>query len=729
MARLIIEEEQEKRYHRLTDAVTTIGRADTNSIQITDVKSSRCHCQLTQHNGDFVLVDLESQNGTWLNDLRIEDSIALTGGDVIQIGQTRITLDLQSHSHRLPAVDRPLSDTRPAVVESTPRSRLRRRGVSTHARARRRKKVTQYETKQTEDVMIGLRTTLDETLLQLMKDYGDDGALEAAAIFEQHLEESTVLSQAFEWAEKLERVQEINQAINSELDLHKLLELIMDAVIELTQADRGFLLLHEENQMNVEIARNFGRESLKNPDYQMSRSIAKKVASTGAAVISTDAQSDDRFTEFMSVLDLRLRSVLCLPLRSSGEVIGVVYLDNSLQSGLFEKDDLQILEPFCDQAGIAIENARLHRENRQKKEEVEQLNKLLEAKVARQAQSLEEARGIIDQQRTQLETKYNYDNIIGVSEPMRRIFLLMDKITDSNAPVFIHGESGTGKELVARAIHFNGPRKRMRFVSENCGAISENLLESELFGYMKGAFTGAHKDKKGLFEQANDGTLFLDEIGDMSSEMQKKLLRALQEGEIRPVGSKEKVQVDVRILSASNKDLRQLVEQGTFREDLYYRVNVFRVELPPLRDRKEDIPALLEHLLEKICRENKTDQPEVDKETLRLLMNYNWPGNVRELENEIHRAVALSGQVITPDSLSEQIRRERGRRFDSTVLEGRTLKEIVKETTSEIEKDIIEMVLEACGWKKSETAKRLGVSRPTLDAKLDAYDIQIPSRR
>ncbi len=729
MARLVIEENHEKRYYRLTDDVTTIGRAEINSIQITDVKSSRCHCQITVDDEDYVLTDLESQNGTRVNEFRIVDSLMLKPGDVIQIGQTRITLDDESPSRRLPAVERPPASDNRTTPEATSRTRLRRRGLSSHGRVRRRKAVGKYETKQTEDYLSGLRTTLDETLDQLTKQYGDQGAIEAASVFEAYLEEGTTLSQAFSRNEKLERVMEINRAINSELDLHKLLELIMDAVIELTQADRGFLLLHEKNEMNIEVARNFERESLKDPDYQLSRSIAQKVASAGAAVISTDARDDERFTEFMSVMDLQLRSVMCIPLRSKDEVIGVVYLDNSLQAGLFDEDALEILEPFCDQAGLAIENARLHREIRLEQQKVEELNERLKEKVARQEVDLREARGIIHEQRTQLETKYNYENIVGVSEPMRRIFLLMDKITDSNAPVFIHGESGTGKELVARAIHFNGPRNKSRFVSENCAAISENLLESELFGYTRGAFTGAEKDKKGLFELAHSGTLFLDEIGDMSPEMQKKLLRVLQEGEIRPVGSKETIRVDVRIISASNKDLRHLMDEHDFREDLYYRVNVFRVELPPLRDRKEDVPVLVDHLLSKICLEAKTPVPEMEKETLRLLMNYNWPGNIRELENELHRAVALSSQVIKSETLSEHIRLEKGRRFSASLLESKSLKEIVKETTSEVEKDIIEAVLEACGWKKSESAKRLGVSRPTLDAKIEAYDIHFPPRR
>ena len=237
---------------------------------------------------------------------------------------------------------------------------------------------------------------------------------------------------------------------------------------------------------------------------------------------------------------------------------------------------------------------------------------------------------------------------------MYEIFHILDQVTDSDVPVLIQGESGTGKELIARALHFNSKRKDHPFVSENCSAIPETLLESEFFGYEKGAFTGADQDKPGLFEIANGGTLFLDEISEMNLDMQAKLLRVLQEGEIRRVGGKKTIRVDVRLISACNRDLAEEVRKKRFRSDLFYRINVITIELPPLRERKEDIPLLVEHFLQrgakKIGRKKR-----ISPRALEYLMEYDWPGNVRELENEIERAMVLAEDVITPDVLSPSI--------------------------------------------------------------------------
>jgi transcriptional regulator with PAS, ATPase and Fis domain len=306
------------------------------------------------------------------------------------------------------------------------------------------------------------------------------------------------------------------------------------------------------------------------------------------------------------------------------------------------------------------------------------------------------------------------------------VFRLLDKVTDSDIPVFIHGESGTGKELVARAIHFNGPRARRNFVSENCAAIHETLLESELFGSVRGAFTGANRDRKGLFEVADQGTLFLDEIGEMSPLMQKKLLRVLQEGEFRRVGGKEVIKVDVRILSASNQNIARLVESGEFRADLYYRINVLTVDLPPLRERKEDIPLLAQHFLAVQAEKRKIPIRKMEKSTLQILMGYSWPGNVRELENEIARAIALSDDQITPEVLSTHIQKGQGDSIDLTEIVGRGLKEIVQDQTRILERRVIECTLTATGGVKSEAARRLQISRPTLDSKIERLSIKLP---
>jgi DNA-binding NtrC family response regulator len=254
--------------------------------------------------------------------------------------------------------------------------------------------------------------------------------------------------------------------------------------------------------------------------------------------------------------------------------------------------------------------------------------------------------------RRELEGKYQFSNIIGHSPKMREIFALVERIARTNSTVLLHGESGTGKELIARAIHFSSPRSAHRFLSINCGALPENLLESELFGHERGAFTGAVKEKKGLFREASQGTLLLDEIGEMSSSMQVKLLRALQEKKVRKVGGHREELVDVRIIAATNQNLEERIKAGAFREDLYYRINVIPIELPPLRRRREDIPLLVEFFIKKYSDELGVEKKRISQEAMRRLEAYSWPGNVRELENVIERALALTpGANITAEGI------------------------------------------------------------------------------
>ncbi len=259
--------------------------------------------------------------------------------------------------------------------------------------------------------------------------------------------------------------------------------------------------------------------------------------------------------------------------------------------------------------------------------------------------------------RRELEQKYQFSNIIGRSPKMVQVFSLIERVAKTSSTVMIHGESGTGKELIARAVHFTGSRSKHRFLSVNCGAMPENLLESELFGHEKGAFTGAVREKKGLFQEAHEGTLFLDEISEMTPTMQVKLLRALQERRIRRVGGNVEEAVDVRIIAATNRDLQEAIAQGSFREDLFYRINVIPVHLPPLRHRREDIPLLAEFFIKKFSAEMEIDRPDISLEVLETLESYHWPGNVRELENTIERLLALSTQsLITTADLPSNIR-------------------------------------------------------------------------
>ena len=451
---------------------------------------------------------------------------------------------------------------------------------------------------------------------------------------------------------------EINKKVNSELDRQRLLEFILDAAVEMTRAEKGFLLLlDEKGAMGIKVARNFEKLAVDRPEQHVSGSIAQEVARTGKVVLTSDAAADSRFNVAESVRDLHLASVLCVPLRVREKILGALYIENRAARGFFTEKDRELLEAFSDQAAIAIGNAQLVVDLKSKQAELEkskadvealnaklqEMNQRLEGKVIAQEEELTHVQEALVLERG---AKYSYKNIVGNSAKMKEVFTLLDRVTTSKLPVVIHGESGTGKELVARAIHYNGPRQNKPFAAENCAAITETLLESELFGYMRGAFTGADKDRKGLFEVAHQGTLFLDEIGDMSMEMQKKLLRVLETGELRRVGGKDTVKVDVRIIAASNKDLFGLTKEALFREDLYYRLNVFQVKLPPLRERREDMPALIDHLLALFASESKTALKKVDPSAVALLRDYEWPGNVRELKNIITGVSSLTDDLL-----------------------------------------------------------------------------------
>jgi DNA-binding NtrC family response regulator len=321
-----------------------------------------------------------------------------------------------------------------------------------------------------------------------------------------------------------------------------------------------------------------------------------------------------------------------------------------------------------------------------------------------------------------LKQRYNFENIIGKSEPMLKIFDLVAQVAASRSTVLLQGESGTGKELIAKALHLHSPRRDRPFVPVNTGSMPADLLESTLFGHVKGAFTSAIASKKGLFEVADKGTLFLDEIGTMSMDTQSKILRVLQDRRFIHLGGVQEIQVDVRIIAATNVDLRQLVREGKFREDLFYRLNVISIDLPPLRQRKEDIPLLVEHFLKKYSLENERPVRRVPPESLRPLLNYSWPGNVRELENTIERAVVLStGSDITIDLLPDQIA---GRGTAMPMMEHRPDASLF-DILEDCERRIINDMLEKCGWNQTEAAERFRVPLSTLNQKIKRLSIEI----
>ncbi|RMH44466.1 MAG: AAA family ATPase [Deltaproteobacteria bacterium] len=330
----------------------------------------------------------------------------------------------------------------------------------------------------------------------------------------------------------------------------------------------------------------------------------------------------------------------------------------------------------------------------------------------------------------ELEGRYRFDNIIGTSPAIQEIFRLLEKICRSESTVLIHGESGTGKELIARAIHYNGPRAKKPFVVQNCSAFNDNLLESALFGHVRGAFTGAVADKQGLFAAADGGTFFLDEIGDMSPALQVKLLRVLQEGTFTPVGATKPVHVDVRVIAATHKDLAKLVERGEFREDLYYRVNVLKVTLPPLRDRVEDIPLLVAHFLAKHYH-GKGTPPRLSREAMDALQRYRWPGNIRELENEIERLIVLGADQpeLGVELLSQRVRDAASQPPPARAGSAPSYRGTLKEAVEALEAEYIYQGLIRTHWNKSQLAKELGISRSNLIQKCAYYGLDRKPKR
>ncbi|HLK88826.1 MAG TPA: sigma 54-interacting transcriptional regulator [Polyangia bacterium] len=520
---------------------------------------------------------------------------------------------------------------------------------------------------------------------------------------------------------RLRRLLRINKRLNSELRLPRLLEMVLDTVIELTDAERGFLLLEDESgELVIKAARNIDQRTLETEELALSRSIARQAAAGGEPVVTIDAAGDDRFREALSVSDLHLRSVLAVPLAIKGHVAGTIYVDHRLRKGAFDQEDVRLVLDFAEQAAIALENARLLGELRRRERQVEALNRRLEAELAARREEISGIKVELRENREALAVRYDYRNIIGRTPRMMELFRLIDRITDTALPVVIQGESGTGKELVARALHANGPRRERPFVGENCAAIPETLLESTLFGYVRGAFTGAEHDTRGLFEIADGGTLFLDEVGEMSPAMQGKLLRVLQEAEIRRVGSERTRKVDVRIIAATNRDLGRMVEEGKFRRDLFFRLNVAAVALPPLRDRRDDIPLMVDHFLEKLARrDGRPASKPIEPGAVARLCAYRWPGNVRELENEVTRAEALSGARITAADLSPRV----GAAEDAGVIAAEDHDNLVlKPRVERLERSLLREALGRAGNNQTKAAELLGLSRFGLQKKLKRYN-------
>jgi serine/threonine-protein kinase PknK len=436
-------------------------------------------------------------------------------------------------------------------------------------------------------------------------------------------------------------------------------------------------------------------------------------------VSTIDAQGDERFREHLSVHRLNLRSVLCLPMRAQSGVLGALYLDNRQRVDAFSDTDIALLTAFGDQAAIALANARMIDDLAERTRDLEHSRAAIEELNARLAKELEARAAELElvRARTSDGGDGGRFGMVGTSAPMREVYRVVERVADKDVAVAILGESGTGKELVARAVHSQSSRQGGPFVSVNCGAIPRELLESELFGHERGAFTGAVRTKPGLFEVAAAGTLFLDEIGDMPLEMQVKLLRVLQQKELRRVGGTVDIPTNVRVVSASNRDVPTLVRAGGFREDLWYRLNVVEIRVPPLRARRDDLPLLIDHFLRRF---GGVEPPRVRREALALLLDYEWPGNVRELENELQRALALAEGPISERDLGPKVRAAA-----APMKSTRARKGSLKDAVERYERDLLTRALDEHQGRVASVARALGLTRAGLYKKLHKYGFAV----
>jgi len=529
----------------------------------------------------------------------------------------------------------------------------------------------------------------------------------------------------------LQKLTAITKELLSSNILDQVLVKLMDYAMELSKADRGFLVIRNPQSpgpipgYEIKVARNVSKELIEKQDSSISLSAIREAMQTGEALVTDNALQDSRFETAESVHQLELKSILALPLKGTKGVIGALYLDHRYETNLFRGTDLNVLQMFADQSALALQKAQMV-------EDLEKANQKLSETVEVQAGELTVLKREVEDQRHQLT--FEYKEIVGQSPAMLEVLSLVDRITETKVPVWIYGESGTGKEMIARALHFNSSRAKKSFVSENCSALPETLLESELFGHKKGAFTHADRDKKGLLEHASGGTVFLDEIADMSATMQAKLLRFLQEGEIRPLGSNDIIKVDVRVVSASNRDLSELIGEGKFREDLYYRLNGVTVVLPPLRERMEDIPLLAQFFLKKLAKDEKREPYEISPEALEMMMEYQWPGNVRELENTIRTASLFhqKGKLL-PKSFNFKKTLGGGAPLSKTVampgggtkgLGTKAGKAGTPQPMSD-EKRILLQALYEQGYHKGLAAQTLGISRRYLYTQMMRHGVPI----
>ncbi|HEX6285046.1 MAG TPA: sigma 54-interacting transcriptional regulator [Pyrinomonadaceae bacterium] len=576
-----------------------IGRETAANLCLADASVSRRHSKIEKNEQGFVITDLESLNGTFINDVPVRSRL-LEHGDRVRIGDSQFVF----LTHEGEAASKSSEVTIDEVQVTGPTLQVR----------------------------------LDEAVYQMARD--------------------------------LSALMKISTSINAIRGLDTLLERLLELLFEVVPAQRGAILLTTGESLDNSLVFGLDRKRGKEQPVNVSRTIVQQVLRDGVAVLASDAATQPALAT-ASFIETRAHSVMCVPLVMVDRRLGVLYLDTTLSRDQFNKDHLQLVTAIAGIAAVAIENARHF-------EWLEKENERLLADV-----NIEH-------------------NMVGESGAMQRVYHFISKVAPTDATVLINGESGTGKELAARAIHRNSKRAQKAFMAVNCAALSESLLESELFGHERGAFTGAIAQKKGRLEIAAGGTVFLDEIGELTPALQVKLLRVLQEREFERVGGTLTVKVDVRVVAATNKNLEDAMAAGEFRHDLYYRLNVVSLEMPPLRERREDIMLLANYFAEKYGATCNRKLKGISPDARMSLLAYDWPGNVRELENTIERAVVLgTTDWILPEDLPEAVLETDGTGDKSMTN--------YHEAVVQSKKEIVLRALEQTSNNYSEAARLLGV--------------------
>lgn len=672
IAYLVVREGKKWRdVHRLTPGqVMSIGRAPANRIVLDDEVASRHHCEIFQSGLVWTLRDLDSRNGTLVNGKPVVGDVGLESGQLIQIGETLLafTYDLQETLPKLEAKEN-VAEVETGVFKLDKSRPLTPPPITIEPEIIERRRKTRFE---------------EET----------EGADSSES---KRLRVSRGLAKLYRLAIEM----------GTANDPKRLAEIVLDGLFDSTPADIGAILLLPPDESPPidpsKLTLLVYKSKTQRPYEKLSDHLSRTVMATRETVRATCVPEDPALRERDSLGKIQAQTVICAPLRMNDKLYGLVHLYSTEPMNPLGPDDVEFTLAVADQCGVALDGLR--------KQEV------LAAGLARMQDDLHTLR-----EQLGIESE-----LVGSSPQMQEINRKIGRIAPTDATVLVRGESGVGKELVARAIHFSSRRRNGPFICLNCAALSESLLESELFGHEKGSFTGAVARKTGKFEQAHGGTLMLDEVGEMSLAIQAKFLRVLEGHPYERVGGGSPIEVDVRVVAATNRDLESAVAQGTFRKDLYFRLHVVEIVVPPLREHPADIPVLANHFLERSARKSGRPVHGFTPTALELLCRYNWPGNVRELQHVVERAVILCADELVgvPDIQLSTLGSSPPEGAAGLAMEGMSFREL---TLDMLEQEYIMATLEQTSWNKSQAALILGIERSTLDRKLKRYQAERPKK-